>query len=377
MLKNESDFVDTYLSFLLLFSILEHSLGDIYLSTNGSKQCPTNLKELLMTKEIQQLIGENVALMMYVLAGSPQGVNLRNVLWHGFASLNEIPPQYGFTLILLIPQLEHSLRKVFAWVNGCPDRVLTAESTTLYTTFDEILAPSLPDGSENQLRNKIGDKYLEMLLDVLVHPDGQRIRDHISHGEVHLDLISQGLCSHVICICIAFAVYFSDVSSSSSCINTDTTSSSIDEASDLYANSVICQANMESYSLLESATVNDDGIDLPLDDHSIIQQIIRIANNYHSVYHPIEILKNERFVLPPNKLKTGTVSVYQMTLKVIDSASQRYHQWMRKELRSRQRTNYKRLVNCLPFYQGVLKLTLVLVVVELASLHESTQPSYI
>lgn len=62
----------------------------------------------------------------------------------------------------------------------------------------------LPDGSENLLRQEIGDEYLEMLLDVLVHSEGPRIRDHISHGEVDLSEISQDLANHVLCICIAF-----------------------------------------------------------------------------------------------------------------------------------------------------------------------------
>lgn len=43
-----------------------------------------------------------------------------------------------------------------------------------------------------------------MLLDILVHPEGPRIRDHISHGEVNLHEISQESANHLLCICIAF-----------------------------------------------------------------------------------------------------------------------------------------------------------------------------
>lgn len=63
----------------------------------------------------------------------------------------------------------------------------------------------MQDGSENLLRQEIGDGHLEMLLDVLVHPEGPRIRDHISHGEVDLCEISQESANHILCICIAFA----------------------------------------------------------------------------------------------------------------------------------------------------------------------------
>ena len=69
----------------------------------------------------------------------------------------------------------------------------------------QILAPVLQDGSENLLRQELGDALMEMLLDVLVHSEGPRIRDHISHGEVDLCEISQQLANHILCICTAFA----------------------------------------------------------------------------------------------------------------------------------------------------------------------------
>ena len=51
---------------------------------------------------------------------------------------------------------------------------------------------------------------MEMLLDVLVHSEGLRIRDHISHGEVDLCEISQQSANHILCICIAFAGLYID-----------------------------------------------------------------------------------------------------------------------------------------------------------------------
>lgn len=49
-----------------------------------------------------------------------------------------IPCRFDLCIVLLLPQLEHGLRRVFACVNNCPSRALTAESTVLYTTFDEV-----------------------------------------------------------------------------------------------------------------------------------------------------------------------------------------------------------------------------------------------
>ena len=47
-----------------------------------------------------------------------------------------------------------------------------------------MMVHTLDDGSTNQLVQELGAPYMEMLLDLLVHPEGPRLRDHISHGEV-------------------------------------------------------------------------------------------------------------------------------------------------------------------------------------------------
>ncbi|ELK36601.1 hypothetical protein MDA_GLEAN10011278 [Myotis davidii] len=39
--------------------------------------------------------------VLTVFVGSPRGLNLRNVLWHGFASPQEVPPKYCSMLVLL------------------------------------------------------------------------------------------------------------------------------------------------------------------------------------------------------------------------------------------------------------------------------------
>ena len=47
-----------------------------------------------------------------------------------------------------------------------------------------MLVKSLEDGSLNSLVEELGAPYMEMLLDLLIHPEGPRLRDRISHGEV-------------------------------------------------------------------------------------------------------------------------------------------------------------------------------------------------
>ena len=102
----------------------------------------------------------------------------------------------------------------------------------------------LQDGSENLLRQEIGDAYFEMLLDILVHSEGPRIRDHISHGEVDLHEISQQSANHILCICVAFA-------------------------------------GLYIYAAYKSHTDNS----FPL-----VERICETAKTYKSVFHPISLL---------------------------------------------------------------------------------------
>ena len=83
-----------------------------------------------------------------------------------------------------------------------------------------------------------------MLLDILVHSEGPRIRDHISHGEVDLQDISQQSANHILCICVAFAGL---------CIYT----------------------NYKSH--------NDNSFPL-------VERICETAKTYKSVFHPISLL---------------------------------------------------------------------------------------
>ncbi|XP_059257451.1 endoplasmic reticulum membrane-associated RNA degradation protein isoform X5 [Mustela nigripes] len=256
------------LGLMKLTACLERALGDVLVLLG--KDCPFLLRDLLASEELAEVFGRPVMDVLKVFVGSPSGLNLRNVLWHGFASPHEIPPKYcsmmvlltaglgqllktylkqtklvlahrpsvalanleeaavfpdvtpavlglledvmrnsafirkvmmpyweaallGFRshrfadcAMLLLTQLEAGLRSVFATVNQCPRRLLTAESTALYTTFDEILAKDLNDGKINQLPLFLGEPAMEFLWDFLNHQEGPRIRDRLSHGEINL-----------------------------------------------------------------------------------------------------------------------------------------------------------------------------------------------
>nr|KAF6504971.1 ER membrane associated RNA degradation [Rousettus aegyptiacus] len=232
--------------------------------------------------------------VLEVFVGSPRGLNLRNVLWHGFAAPHEVPAKYCSAMVLLtaglgqllkrylrhaeralprrpplaltrvgdlsvfpgvthevlsvleeltkkstfilrimlpywelalikfkshrfadcamllLMQLETGLRTVFATINKCPRRLLTAESTALYTTFDEILAKHLNDGKVNQLPLFLGEPAMEFLWDFLNHQEGPRVRDRLSHGEVSLPGFPKEITDQLLAFSVVLLLRFVD-----------------------------------------------------------------------------------------------------------------------------------------------------------------------
>ncbi|XP_064621815.1 endoplasmic reticulum membrane-associated RNA degradation protein-like isoform X2 [Lineus longissimus] len=313
----------TALSLLMLTSILERSLGDVY-EMKGN-QCPSLLKDLLVTPELREIFGSSVVQLLTIMIGPPISLNIRNVIWHGFAAPNEIPVEYGYflmmmtvslgevlqskgirssdiphrpfldfsraellkgifpedlnlqavrdiitssdfipktmlpylslalekyenkcygeCLVLVLPQLEHGLRCAFSLYNNCEERVMTAESTTLYTTFDEILSPNLPDGSQNKLLKHLGDQHIQMLYDILMYPEGPRIRDRVSHGEVDLASISRDVARYVIQITVILSIQ-----------------------------------KIQDNSLLQEPS---------------IRELVHVSSRYKSVFHPLAFLRRQ------------------------------------------------------------------------------------
>ena len=83
------------MSLLLLASTLERILGDIFLTySDKTVACPSLLKDLLKTQELRKILGDSFMCCLEVFIGSPCGLNLRNLAWHGFFSEKELPKQY-------------------------------------------------------------------------------------------------------------------------------------------------------------------------------------------------------------------------------------------------------------------------------------------
>ncbi|XP_046305250.1 endoplasmic reticulum membrane-associated RNA degradation protein isoform X2 [Marmota monax] len=459
----------------------------------GSLPSPAiSLSLMKLTSCLERSLGDMNVLKVFI--GSPCGLNLRNVLWHGFASPQEIPPKYcsmmllltaglgqllksylqhtevtlehrsfvtlknledlivfpdvtsevlwvlervmmkstfilkimlpywKFALtkftshrfadctILLLSQLEAGLRRVFAAVNQCPDRLLTAESTTLYTTFDEILAKHMNDGRINQLPLFLGEPAMEFLWDFLNHQEGPRLRDRLSHGEIDLlefprEAASQLLAFSTVLVlrCAGeeeLSAFKEEAAIKGLFRLAEGYSSRCHPAFQLKKQVLSCGKSIGSWPLLpfpedlsqEAARL--EGNSEANACNSLITKIL------HELFHhmPEDHLAFRDLVGPPTGkwpqllaelcnihiptlfcprgvlevlvvLRSISAQCQRVSSQVTTSLQLRHRQWGERRLRSRQRQNYVRMLNSIRLLSPVLYLILLLIALELVSIH--------
>ncbi|KAL9864491.1 endoplasmic reticulum membrane-associated RNA degradation protein isoform 3-T3 [Geothlypis trichas] len=478
------------LGLMKLTSCLERALGDVYLLK--SNDCPFLLRDLLASEQLADVFGQAVMDVLRVFIGSPHGLNLRNVLWHGFASPQEIPAKYcaillfltaglgqllqtyllqtksvlvhrpyvificleeldafpdlnseilsiaeeliklsSFVLkimlpfwiaaltafkqsryadsvILLLPQLEAGLRLLFTTTNKCPNRLLTAESSALYTTFDEMLAKHLDDEEVNQLPVVLEEPAMDFLWDFLNHQEGPRIRDRLSHGEINLETFPREIANQIVGFAVTILCRFSDEAMFSlkehvvikplmnyaSCYQ-----SRFHPISQLKKQVLECMKSIHLWP--EFAIVPEEqgqeikGLEGNAEANALILMISEIISqlqhympqNCCSSDDPINNVLTERLLVelcdtrictlysPRAVLEVVVVlrkisaQCHQVSQQVIAGAGLRHTQWLNKTLRSRQRHNYRRMLNSIKFLSPVLRLILLLITLELVNVH--------
>ncbi|XP_068256956.1 endoplasmic reticulum membrane-associated RNA degradation protein isoform X1 [Nyctibius grandis] len=478
------------LGLMKLTSCLERALGDVYLLIG--KDCPFLLRDLLASEQLAVVFGQAVMNVLRVFIGSPYGLNLRNVLWHGFASPQEIPAKYcamllfltaglgqllqtyllqtkcilvhrpyvifvsleeldvfpdlnhetlsiaeelvklsSFVLktmlpfwmaaltafkqsryadcvILLLPQLEVGLRLLFTTTNKCPNRLLTAEPSALYTTFDEMLAKHLDNEEVNQLPAVLQEPTMEFLWDFLNHQEGPRIRDRLSHGEINLKAFPREVANQIVAFAITLLCRFSDedmcafkehmvikpLMNCASCYH-----SRFHPTSRLKKQVLECMKSIhlwpelptvpeEHVRTIKGSEGNAEASTLILMISEIISQLQQyMPQNCYSSDDPIGSVLTERLLVELcdmhictlysprpvleilSVLRKISTQCHQVSEQVMASTELRYKQWMNKTLRSRQRHNYLRMLNSIKFLSPVLRLILVLITLELVNVH--------
>uniref|UniRef100_A0A1B6CY71 DUF4209 domain-containing protein n=1 Tax=Clastoptera arizonana TaxID=38151 RepID=A0A1B6CY71_9HEMI len=143
---------------LKLTAILERTLGNIFLLEGGN--VPFLLRDLLNTQEIRQILGKIPVMFIQLLVGTPKGLNLRNIVWHGFISPDELNHNLIYSLFVLFASLGKLITKqVF------PVRPLQVN----FCEYDKLLETTFPD-----LRN-----HYEAAVDIL--ENCKLIPDHHLH----------------------------------------------------------------------------------------------------------------------------------------------------------------------------------------------------
>ncbi|XP_017484267.1 PREDICTED: endoplasmic reticulum membrane-associated RNA degradation protein isoform X1 [Rhagoletis zephyria] len=95
---------------LLLTSLLENALANLFVTNNHKCPPPHLLRDLLSTEELRNIFGTEVISLLKVLMGTPDSINLRNIVWHGFPRPQDIPEYYTSILVLLIHSLGYELK---------------------------------------------------------------------------------------------------------------------------------------------------------------------------------------------------------------------------------------------------------------------------
>ncbi|XP_034964406.1 endoplasmic reticulum membrane-associated RNA degradation protein isoform X2 [Zootoca vivipara] len=489
------------LSLMKLTACLERALGDVFLLLG--KDCPFLLRDLLVSQELATVFGQSVMDVLRVFVGSPDGLNLRNLLWHGFASPQEIPVKYSSMLlcltaglgqllktylqqtrstlvhrpyvsfsnlkelhvfpdlnhellsladelviksnivlrtmlpfwitalssfrqrryadcvILLLPQLESGLRLLFTKVNKCPSRLITAESSSLYTTFDEMLAKQLHNEEANQLPLALGESAMEFLWDFLNHQEGPRVRDHLSHGESSFNVFPREIANSILAFSITLLCRFpkGDIAAVKehsflkplmSCA--DCYCSQFHPIAQLKKQVLKCIKSIHSWSVLpimpeeqvqeigRSGKDDDDDVPCTFATTDILSQLQPyLSHSIRLLGDPGEDVITEKLLAdlcsrhvhvlfcPRSVLEIVVVlrqissQCHQVSCQVISTCETRYKQWANKSLRSRQRHNYLRMRRSIKFLSPVLQLILILITLELIHVHtagEQNAPGY-
>uniref|UniRef100_A0A7N9CSB0 ER membrane associated RNA degradation n=3 Tax=Macaca fascicularis TaxID=9541 RepID=A0A7N9CSB0_MACFA len=470
------------LSLMKLTSCLERALGDVFLLIG--KECPFLLRDLLASEELAQVFGQSVMNVLKVFVGSPCGLNLRNVLWHGFASPEEVPPKYcsmmmlltaglgqllksylqktkltlahrsfitptnledlivfpdvtyevlsvleeamtksAFILkimlpywevalvkfkshrfadcaILLLTQLETGLRNVFATLNRCPQRLLTAE----------ILAKHLNDGKINQLPLFLGEPAMEFLWDFLNHQEGPRIRDHLSHGEINLHEFSKETTNQLLAFSVVLLLRFVDegllsVFKEKASVEllislAEGYSSRCHPVFQLKKQVLSCEESIRVWALLpfpkeltwEAVRLEDNSETnachslitkmtdelyhhMP-EDHCVLKDLDHLPTETwpqllrELCSTPVRTLFCPRIVLEVLVvLRSIGKQCHRVSGQVTIASELRHRQWVERTLRSRQRQNYLRMWSSIRLLSPVLSLILFLITLELVNVH--------
>ncbi|ERE82151.1 putative transmembrane protein C6orf70 like protein [Cricetulus griseus] len=347
------------LSVMKLASCLERALGDVFLLIG--KECSFLLRDLLASAELSQVFGHAVMDVLKVFIGSPCGLNLRNVLWHGFASPQDIPPKRYLRGALSIGEGDDRVRLL------TKNHVTILGNGSDQVQVAQILAKHLKDGNINQLPHFLGDPAMEFLWDFLNYQEGPRIRDRLSHGEINLREFPREAASQLLTFSLVLLLRFTEEGSLSELKETGQDEPPWMSHSEWLLHRTGKRAQPHRAAVNWYRTNKQIKETIP-PKSALPNQWPQLLKELCSTHIPT--LFCPRLVLEVLVVLRGISSQCQrVSDQVTTSLQLRHRQWVEHKLRSRQRQNYLRMLNSVKLLSPVLHLTLLLLALEVVSVH--------
>jgi hypothetical protein len=104
-------------AFMELIAIVDKSFRDLLRFIDPSVKLPNKLYDMLKMREFYQLISnDDILLTWNILVGTQDGLNLRNLLWHGFLNKSQFDPAFTsflmFCVVSMKPPEDRLLKKM-------------------------------------------------------------------------------------------------------------------------------------------------------------------------------------------------------------------------------------------------------------------------
>lgn len=289
---------------------------------------------------------------------------------------------YGECLLLLLPALEHCLRCAYCSVNECPKRMLVAEQHVLYTTMDEILDQYYKTSEsvkiENRLPSLLGNKLMDMLMDLLSSFGGPRIRDKLSHGECNLEEIPAVVANHVFCVSLSVLLKLGytkkiGIMSSLTEVEEDYTAK-FHSISLLKSEAITVIEKLAAFHVhFKPGLISSQVLDFQASVSSHILQFHNFPKNSNvrsliefCLKQPIVTLfRNSSDLALVSTLRKIIIALHQACKNCLAALRNRQNSLTQYTLRSRQRTSYFRMLEFMPSFHLIVECLVLVILVQL------------
>ncbi|XP_025050719.1 endoplasmic reticulum membrane-associated RNA degradation protein isoform X3 [Alligator sinensis] len=364
------------LSLMKLTSCLERALGDVFLLIG--KDCPFLLRDLLASQELAGVFGRSVMNVLRVFIGSPRGLNLRNILWHGFASPQEIPVKYCSMLLFLTAGLGQLLKRYLVQnkLSLVHRPYITFSNLEELDIFPDINYEVLSLTEELAKRSSFVLKImLPFWISALTAFRQHRYADCIT---LLLPQLETGL-----------RLLFTTVNKCPSRLLTAEVLECMKSISSWSELPVVSEEQIQAITGHERCTEMQELVSLITGILSQLQH--HLPPSCYILDDPLNNLLTEELLTELCGMQIRTLycprlllevlvvlrqigtQCHQVSEQVIVCTEMRYKQWVNKTLHSRQRHNYLRMLKSVKFLSPVLRLILVLITLELNNIHAICQ----